>query len=59
MEEIVRKINAEYGLALTEEEIKLIARQAGEAEQLFKGLYEVDLTGVVPLLKLDKREGRK
>ena len=53
MEEIVRRLNAEYGFNLTEEEIKLIAGQAEEADRLFQKLHEVDLTGVMPLMKVD------
>ena len=48
MEEMVRKLDAEYGFNLSEEEIKLIARQAGEAERLFQRLYGVDFTGLNP-----------
>ena len=56
MEAIVRRLNAEYGFKLTEEEIKLIARHAEESNRLFQGLYEVDLTDVMPLMKVDKRK---
>lgn len=56
MEDQVRRINAEYELHLSEEEIKLIAKQAEEAERLFKPLYEIDLTDVMPVLKFDKKE---
>jgi hypothetical protein len=55
MEEQLRKLNAEYGFNLTEEEIKVIARQAEEANLLFQPLFEVDLSGVMPILKLDKK----
>jgi hypothetical protein len=55
VEDQVRRINAEYELHLSEEEIKLIAKQAEEAERLFKPLYEIDLTDVMPVLKFDKK----
>jgi hypothetical protein len=55
MEEQLRKLNAEYGFNLTEEEIKVIARQAEEANLLFQPLFEVDLSGVMPILKLDRK----
>ncbi len=55
MEELVRKLNVEYGFNLSEDEIKLIARQAEEAKRLFQPLYEVDLTGVMPMMKMDHR----
>jgi Asp-tRNA(Asn)/Glu-tRNA(Gln) amidotransferase C subunit len=44
MDDQVRRINAEYELNLSEEEIKLVAKQAEDAERLFKRLYEIDLT---------------
>ncbi len=55
MEEAVRRLNAEYGFNLTEEEIKAIAKQAEEANRLFQPLFEVDLTGVMPMMKLDRK----
>ncbi len=58
MKEQVRKLNSEYGFNLSEEEIELIARQAEEANRLFKPLYEVDLTGVAPMMKMDLRRPR-
>jgi Asp-tRNA(Asn)/Glu-tRNA(Gln) amidotransferase C subunit len=42
MEEIVRRLNAEYRFNLSEEEIKVIATQAEEAHRLFQRLYEVE-----------------
>ena len=59
MEEIVRKLNAEYGFDLTEEEIKLIAQQAEEAKRMFQRLKEVDLRDVMPVMKVEKRRVRK
>ena len=55
MKEAVRKLNVEYGFNLSEEEIELVAKQAEEAALLFQPLFEVDLTGIVPLTKIDKR----
>ena len=55
MEDQVRRINAEYELHLSEEEIKLIAKQAEEAERLFKPLHEIDLIHVMPALKFEKK----
>ena len=55
MKEEVRRLNVEYGFNLSEEEIELIAKQAEAANRLFKPLYEVDLTGVMPLMKVDKK----
>jgi len=56
MKEQIRRLNAEYGFNLTEEEIEIIARDAEAAHRLFQRLYEVDLTGVMPILKMDKRD---
>lgn len=55
MEELVRKIAAEFGFKLTEDEIRLIVRQAEAHEKLFQPLYRVDLDGVMPMMKIDRR----
>ncbi|HEY7322714.1 MAG TPA: hypothetical protein VIE89_34560 [Candidatus Binatia bacterium] len=59
MEEQIRKLNAEYGFNLTEDEIKLIARQAEETERLLQPLNHVDLTDVMPILKIEKNKVKK
>ena len=53
MKDAVQRINVEYGLNLTEEEIEIIAKQVEAGQQLFQKLYEVDVEGVVPALKID------
>jgi len=53
--EEVKRLNTEYGFNLSEEEIELIAKQAEAARRLFQPLYEVDLTGVMPIMKVDKK----
>src|SRR5262245_49030236 len=55
MKDAARRRNVEYGFNLTEEEIDLVARQAEEAALLFQPLFEVDVTGITPLTKVDKR----
>ena len=55
MKDAVRRLNTEYGFNLSDEEIDLIAKQAEEANRLFQPLFEVDLTGITPLMKIDKR----
>ncbi len=55
MKEVIRRLNVEYAFNLSEEEIELIAKQAEAANRLFQPLYEVDLTGVMPIMKVDKR----
>jgi hypothetical protein len=59
MEEQIRKLNAEYGFNLTEDEIKLIARQAEETERLLQPLNDVDLTDVMPILKIERKKVKK
>ena len=54
MKEAVRRLNLEYGFNLTEEEIDVVAKQAQEAALLFQPLFEVDLTNITPLTKIDK-----
>ena len=53
MEEVIRRLNIEYGFGLTEEEIKKIALQAEEINQSLKPLREMDLSGVMPFQKVD------
>ena len=55
MKDALRKLNIEYGFKLTEQEIDLVAKQAEEAALLFQPLFEVNLTGIAPLTKIDKR----
>jgi Asp-tRNA(Asn)/Glu-tRNA(Gln) amidotransferase C subunit len=55
MKDAVRRLNIEYGFNLSEQEIDLVAKQAEEAALLFAPLFEVDLTGIAPLTKIDKR----
>ncbi|HVO92287.1 MAG TPA: hypothetical protein VMT22_05570 [Terriglobales bacterium] len=55
MEERVRKLNQEYGFELSEEEIRIIAQRTEEFAELFRCLYEVDLTGIAPLLQLKEK----
>ncbi len=55
MKEMVRRLDSEYGFGLTEQEIELVARQVEDANRLFKPLFDVDLSGVMPLMKVDRR----
>jgi len=55
MKEAVKRLNLEYGFNLSEQEIDLVAKQAEEAALLFQPLFEVDLTDMAPLTKIDKR----
>lgn len=59
MKKLIKRLNAEYGFNLSEEEIEFIAKQAEEADRLFKELYEADLTGVAPIMKVEKKRAQK
>ena len=59
MEEQVRKLNVEYGFNLSEDEIKVIARQAEETERFLRPLNEMYLVDVMPVLKVDKKKVRR
>jgi hypothetical protein len=59
MEEQVRKLNAEYGFNLTEDEIKVIVRQAEETDRLLRPLNEMDLIDVMPILKVEKKKVKR
>jgi len=56
MKDAVRKLDIEYGLNLKGEEVDQIAEQAQAAQRLFQKLYEVDVQGIVPALKIDPAE---
>jgi Asp-tRNA(Asn)/Glu-tRNA(Gln) amidotransferase C subunit len=56
MKTAVQRLNAEYRLNLTEEEIEAITQQAEAAQQLFQKLFEVNVEGVAPALKIDPAE---
>lgn len=56
MNDAVQRLNAEYNLQLSDEEIATIAKQAAAAQQLFQRLFEVDVAGVPPALKIDPAE---
>jgi Asp-tRNA(Asn)/Glu-tRNA(Gln) amidotransferase C subunit len=56
MKDAVLRLNAEYGLNLSEDEIEVIAKQAEAAQRLFQKLFEVDVEGVAPALKIDPTE---
>jgi len=59
MRDAVRRLNVEYGFNLSDEEIDLIAKQAEEANRLFQPLFEVELTGVTPLMRIEKGSKRQ
>ena len=55
MEETIRRINAEFGLELTEAEIKRIALEAEAMNRSLQPLFDVDVTQAMPVIKLDRR----
>lgn len=57
MKERIRQIDEEYGFQLTEDEIESIAKQAEETRRLLKELDEVDVTGVMPMMRFDRKPG--
>jgi Asp-tRNA(Asn)/Glu-tRNA(Gln) amidotransferase C subunit len=58
MKDAVQRLNLEYGLNLSDDEIDQIAKQAEAGQRLFRKLFEVDVKGVVPTLKIDLMEKR-
>ena len=56
MKDAVERINREYGLSLSDEEIESITKQVEAGQELFKKLYEVDVEGVTPALKIHPTE---
>jgi Asp-tRNA(Asn)/Glu-tRNA(Gln) amidotransferase C subunit len=56
MKDAVKRINLEYNLSLDEEEIEAITKQAEAGQRLFQKLFEVELDGVFPALKIDPAE---
>lgn len=58
MKDAVKQLNAEYGLNLSEEEIETIAKQVEAGQRLFQKLFEADVEGVAPVLKIDPAEKR-
>ena len=59
MEDQIKRLNAQYGFALSEEEIKLVARQAEEINRMFEPLFEVDLNNIMPAMKISHKRTKK
>lgn len=55
MDQQVRRIDARFGLELTEDEIQRIAREAEAQEKILQALYEVDLGQLRPIIGIAKR----
>lgn len=55
MKELIRQLDSEYGFKLREEEVELIVKQWESANRMFQRLNDVDLAGVTPIMKVDKR----
>ena len=58
MKDEVQRLNTEYGLNLTDEEIEIVVRQAEAGQRLFQKLYQVNTEGIVPAMKIDSAEKR-
>ena len=59
MKELLRKIDAEYGFKLTEEEMDRIMTDVREAEPLFQADQRVDVNGKTPFMRLDVKGAKK
>jgi len=55
MEEVIKRLNAEYGFGLSADEIKLVATQAEEVRRMLQPLHEIDLAGIMPWTRVDRR----
>lgn len=55
MEEVIRRLNDEYRFGLSEEEIRLVAGQAEEVRRMLQPLHEIDLAGIMPWPRVDRR----
>jgi Asp-tRNA(Asn)/Glu-tRNA(Gln) amidotransferase C subunit len=55
MDQQIRRIDAQFGLKLTEEEIHRIAREAEAMERVLQALYQVDLAQTRPVMGMIKR----
>ncbi|MGH7887851.1 MAG: hypothetical protein ACREPG_08300 [Candidatus Binatia bacterium] len=58
MKDAVDRLNAEYQLNLSDQEIETIAKQAQAGQRLFDKLFAVDVEGVAPALKFAPAEKR-
>jgi Asp-tRNA(Asn)/Glu-tRNA(Gln) amidotransferase C subunit len=58
MKELLRKLDAEYGFKLTEEEIDRIAKEAEQTESLFEQINHVDVSGKTPFMKLPLKRAK-
>ncbi len=55
MKELIRQLDSEYGFKLSDEEVELIVKQWESANRMFQRFNEVDLTGVAPIMRVDKK----
>jgi hypothetical protein len=55
VEETIRRLNADFGFELSDEEIKIVALQAEAMNRSLKPLFDVDVTQAMPMVKLDRR----
>jgi len=59
MKEAVRRINEQYGLELTEEQIERIARQVADGNAFFEQLYIDGIEGVMPMPIVSRQQVRR
>ena len=55
MDQLVRKIIAQYKLNISEDEIQQLVREAAAVEEVLRPLYEVDLGQIRPALGVVRR----
>jgi hypothetical protein len=55
MDQLVRKIDEQYNLNLSEDEIQQLAREATATEEVLRPLYEVDLGQLRPIMGITKK----
>jgi hypothetical protein len=53
MRELLEKLDVEYGFRLSADEKDRIDKEVKEAEQLFRQINEVDISGKTPFMRLD------
>ena len=58
MKELLRKLDAEYGFQLTEEEIDRILSEVRQTEPLFQQINAIDVSDIPPFMRLDVK-GKK
>ena len=59
MKELLRKIDAEFGFQLSEDEMERILKEVEQGQALFDQLNAIDISGKTPFVRLDLRRTQK